>query len=108
MKKSLISDNITKHDLFQELNSSETIQSNNSTVTWSIKNQNFERVMDEISNFQNCSHKICQNWLEAHKNENLSRENIKQYKRIIMILEEINMLTERAKIIIQYQHLEKN
>ena len=65
-----------QHHLLKTLNHTESMRNNDRKITWSIKTQNFEQLMYEVSSFQNCSNQICQNWLKAHKKEILSYENI--------------------------------
>ena len=110
MKKhvsSNISTTTVKNNSLEEVNHTELKQNDDRTITWSIKTRSFERLMGEISNFQDYSTQICQNWLKAHETEIFCHENIQQYKRILMVLKEIVKLIEEIKTTIQCQQLKK-
>lgn len=109
MKEHTIPDihNNVQHDLPKTAKQTEPIHNNDRKISWSIKTRNFEKLVYEVSSFQNCSNQICQNWLKAHENEILSYENIAQYQRILIVIEKIIKLTEEIKTIIQCQNLNK-
>ncbi len=102
-----ISTTTVKNNSLETVNHTEIKQNDDRTITWSIKTRSFERLMGEVGNFQDYSTQICQNWLKAHETEIFCHENIQQYKRIVMVLEEIIKLIEKIKTTIQCQQLKK-
>ena len=96
-----------KNKLFETANYTKLEKNDNKGISWNTNVWSFERVILEVSNFQYCSTQICQNWLEAHKNEVFCHEKIQQYKRIAIVLEEIVKLSEETKTKILCQQLKK-
>jgi hypothetical protein len=85
---------MTKH-LFLKISEPLTDKRNNN-------NQCLETESSEILDFRiDCyRYQICQQWLKAQNGFPLSKENIKRYQRILMILKEVGKLMDDIKTII--------
>ena len=79
----------------------------NKGLIWSNKNQKKEDIQPEIWNFHVYIYQICENWLKAHENYLLKKEDTQHYMHLIMLSKEIFKLTEEIKIAIQYNQLKK-
>ncbi len=101
------SSEFVKNNSFQTVKHTELKQNDDQKITWSIKTQTFERLMSEVGNFQDYRTRICQNWLKARETTIFCQENIQQYRRITIVLEDIIKLTEKIKTKIQCQQFKK-
>lgn len=88
-------------------NHKEQKQNDKIITSTDFKTQSFELLVREVSNFENCSNQICQNWLEAHRKQSLCNENIQQYTKIVILLQDIVELILAIKATIKYTQLRK-
>lgn len=82
-------------------------QNDKTTVSTSSKTQSFELLVCEVDNFQNYSNQICQNWLKAHETEFPGDKNVREYTKIVIILQDIVELIEAIKTTIKSAQLQK-
>ncbi|MEH2324901.1 MAG: phosphopantetheine-binding protein [Nostoc sp.] len=67
----------------------------------------FNQVLSNLWDFQVDSQNICQNWIKAYENQQLTQNDLQNYKQIIIILSEIINLIEEIKTKIYYEQLKK-
>jgi acyl carrier protein len=96
-----------KNNSLEIVNQTKLKPNNDKAITWSSEIQSLELLMGKVGNFQDCSNQICQNWLKAHETDSLCSKNIKQYKKIIILLKDIVELIEGTKTTIQCAQLQK-
>jgi acyl carrier protein len=89
------------------VNNTEPKPNDDGVITWSSQTQSFQLLMRKVGNFQDCSLRICQNWLKAHEKDSLCSKNIQQYQKIVILLKDIVDLVEGIKTTIQCAHLQK-
>lgn len=88
-------------------NHQEQKQKDKMPISWNYRTQDFELLLDEVNNFQDCSIRICRNWLKAHESESFCSENIERYTKIVILLRDVVELLEKIKIKIQGNRSQK-
>lgn len=82
-------------------------QYDNRAIAFTGDARDFELLMREVGNLQDCSTQIRQNWLATYKTKYLGYEDLQQYKRIVILLTDIDKLAEKVKTTIQCAQLRK-
>lgn len=103
----IISNSIEDNSL-KIANSTKLKQKDKTIISTSFETQSFKLLVREADNFQDCSDRICQNWLKAHKTESLCDKNVREYTKIVILLQDIVESSERIKTTIQCAQLQKS
>ena len=85
----------------------ESNPSSKTTTDWNSKISSINLLMYYLDNLQDSSFRICQNWLKTHETESLCSKNIRQYTKIVILLQDLVELVERIKIKIQCAQLQR-
>ena len=85
----------------------ESKPNNKTTTDWNSKISSIDLLMYYLDNLQDSSFRICQNWLKTHETESLCSKNIRQYTKIVILLQDLVELVERIKIKIQCAQLQR-
>ncbi len=88
-------------------NSTKSEQNYKTVISKSLETQSFDSLAFEVDNFQDNSERICQNWLKAHKTKSLCSRNVREYTKIVILLQDIVELIQRIKTIIKCAQLQK-
>ncbi|WP_019505900.1 acyl carrier protein [Pleurocapsa sp. PCC 7319] len=84
------------------------LKQNDKTISSTDSNvQSSDLLTSEVNNIQDYSDHICRNWLKAHKTKSLDLENIQQYTKIVILLQDIIELIDKIKTAIQCTQLQK-
>lgn len=89
-------------------NSTKSEQNDKTIISTSSETQSLKLLALEVDNFQEYSDRICQNWLKAYERESLCDKNVRQYTKIVILLQDIVELIQKIETIIKCAQLQKS
>lgn len=96
-----------ENNSFEVADRKEQKQNGKITIDTGPRTRSFELLVYQADNLQNHSNQICQNWLKAHETTSLEHKDVRQYTRIVILLQDIVELVEKIGITIQHAWLQK-